>query len=179
MKRQAHALYKSTRSPVDYSRFSNLRTQCKFLTRKFHTKFIEKTESSFHENPKAFWDFVRKSKSGHTLPTTVELGDAFSNDRASMCEMFSSHFGSVYSFAAINLCHLERNYHPHELPYSCYVSLDYMLIRLEKLRSIKSVGPNGLSGSFLYAIRASLSYPLFIVISKSLDESTLVSNNYE
>jgi len=54
------------------------------------------------------------------------------------------------------------------------VSLDDVLIRLEKLRNIKPVGPDDLSGSFLYAIRASQCYQLFIVISKSLDEGSQI-----
>ncbi|KAF5200984.1 Rna-directed dna polymerase from mobile element jockey, partial [Thalictrum thalictroides] len=145
LKRKAHALYRSTQSPIDYTRFSNLRAQCKFLSRKCHSKYIENTESSFLKNPKAFWDFVRKTKSGNSIPATVKLGNAFSNDRASMCEMFSSHFSSVYSSTAINLDDLVENGLPHELPSTCLVSLDDVLIRLRKLRNIKSVGPDGLS----------------------------------
>lgn len=87
-----------------------------------------------------------------------------------MCEMFSSHFSSVYSSTAINLDDLVGNGLPHELPSTCLVSLDDVMIRLKKLRNIKSVGPDGLPGYFLYSIRASLCYPLFLVISKSLCE---------
>lgn len=58
-------------------------------------------------------------------------------------------FRSVHSSAAINLGDFEGNELPHELPSSCHVSLDNLLIRIEKVRNIKSVGPDGLSGSLL------------------------------
>jgi len=81
-----------------------------------------------------------------------------------MCEMLSSHLSSVYSSTAINLGDLEGKGLLHEHPSSCYVSLYDVLIRLGKLLNIKSMGPDGLSGYFLYSKRASLCYPLFLVI---------------
>jgi len=70
-KNKAHAKFKSTFDPADYTAFSLLHAKCKFTSKKCHKEFVEQSEKSLYSNPKKFWDFVRKNRSHNAVPNTV------------------------------------------------------------------------------------------------------------
>lgn len=48
----------------------------------------------------------------------------------------------------------------YDLPNSCYLEVKDVLHGLVCLRDNRSVGPDGLSGEFLYGIRSAISFPV-------------------
>lgn len=169
-KRKAHAAYRASMAPLDYSTFSLLRARYKFFSKKCYDSYIKRVETSFCTNPKSFWGFVRKNKKVSNMPSTVNLNGISSVDRTSMCELFSKHFSSVFSPVDINVDISSSGGLPYELPSSCNICLSDVESGLAKLRLTKSVGPDGLSGSFIYNLRSVLCFPLFLIYSKSLFE---------
>lgn len=59
---------------------------------------------------------------------------------------------------------------PYDLPSSCNISVSDVESSLANLRLTKSVGPDGLSGFFIYNLRSVLCFPLFLIFNKSLSE---------
>ena len=113
---------------------------------------------------------MQKNKKVSNMPSTVNLNGISSVDRTSMCELFSKHFSSVFSPVDINVDISSSGGLPYELPSSCNICLSDVESGLAKLRLTKSVGPDGLSGSFIYNLRSVLCFPLFLIYSKSLFE---------
>ncbi|XP_022165223.1 uncharacterized protein K02A2.6-like, partial [Myzus persicae] len=126
--------------------------QFKYESGRCYQQFVKKAESSFISNPKSFWDFVRKNKNGNNLPSTVNLNGVSSTNNVDASELFSKHFSSVFSSTKICTVNALPNGLPYDLPSCCYVDIDDVESGLSKLRSVKSIGPDGLPGFFLYHI---------------------------
>jgi len=169
-KRKAHAIFKTTRNPLDYRKFSLLRAKYKFISKQCYRKFIESTETNFCTNPNKFWNFVRKNRSHHDIPKTVNLNGVTSTNCIEVSNLFSKHFSSVYTHPRVlDNSSVSPHLH-HDLPSNCFFYVSDVELELSKLRGNKSVGPDGFSGEFLYMLRSSLSYPLWLIFRKSLDE---------
>jgi len=61
----------------------------------------------------------------------------------------------------------------YELPLCCYINIEDIESGLAKLHSVKSIGPDGMPGTFLYRLRSVLCYPLLLIFNKSLGEGLL------
>ncbi|KAL4090398.1 hypothetical protein QTP88_025247 [Uroleucon formosanum] len=111
------------------------------MSKNCYKKFIERTESQLCANPKVFWKFIKKNKSSNDIPKTVHFNDITSSNDKEVSDLFAKQFSSVYT--------------EHSL---------------SKLSGDKTIGPDGLSGEFLYMLKSILSYPLSLLFRKSLDE---------
>lgn len=61
-KKIAHKAYKTSNSRDDYLNFSNLRAQCKFLTKKDYSAYVDSVECKVRNNVKSFWNFVNAKR---------------------------------------------------------------------------------------------------------------------
>jgi len=96
------------------------------------------------------------------LPATVNLNGISSTNRNTISSVFSS---QSLNFDSCGPCGL-----PYDLSSSYNISLSDIESSLDNLRLTKSVGPNGLSGFFLYNLRSVLCFPLFLIFNQSLSE---------
>jgi len=109
-------------------------------------------------NPRSFWDFVRDHKSSNDIPHTVHFENLKSSGNESVSNLFSQYFNSVYvptlsiDSPSSFLC--------HDLPSTCSISIDDIYDCLDTLKNVKSVGPDSLSGIFLFNIKSSLCFQL-------------------
>jgi len=101
-KRKTHVIFKCTNNSNDYWNFSFLRAKYKYLSKQCYKKFISFTEETFCANTSKFWDFVRKSKSGQSIPMTVTLNGLTSKNNNDVVDFFSKNFNSVYSRSNFN-----------------------------------------------------------------------------
>ncbi|XP_025407654.1 uncharacterized protein LOC112681623 [Sipha flava] len=169
LKRRAHAIFKSSRNPLDYREFSLLRSKYKLMSKNCHKKFIERTESQLCSNPKVFWKFIKKNKSCNDISKTVYFNDITSSNEKEVSDLFAKQFSSVYTEHSIN--HYSTISHLfYDLPSNCFFDLSFIESGLSKLSGDKTIGPDGLSGEFLYMLKSVLSYPLSLLFRKSLDE---------
>ncbi|XP_036322182.1 uncharacterized protein LOC118736201 [Rhagoletis pomonella] len=58
LKKAAHTLYKKRKTMLNYTRFSNLRLECKKLSTECYRSYIDRVENSLQSNTKAFWNFI-------------------------------------------------------------------------------------------------------------------------
>ncbi|XP_022161878.1 uncharacterized protein LOC111027769, partial [Myzus persicae] len=171
-KNKAHAKFKCSFDPADYTAFSLLRAKCKYTSKKCNKEFVEKSEKSLSSNPKNFWDFVRKNRSHNAVPNTVSLIGVNSSSKLESVNLFAKHFSSVYPPEPVtsNLQILDIQF--FDLPNNCYFSANDVLLKLNTLENVSSIGPDGIPGYFLYKTRFIIFYPLWILFRRSHDDST-------
>lgn len=168
-KKRKHAQYKSTHCPRDYSDFSTLRAQYKTEYKKCYSAFLSRTENQLNQNPRLFWDFVRKHKSTTEIPNSVFYNDVTSSGPESIPYIFSSYFKSIYVPNFRNNNGPVTHFSHHNLPSDCIFSIKDVEDGLAALKNVKSTGPDGLSGTFLFNIRSALCYPLWLLFRRSMD----------
>ncbi|KAL4153538.1 hypothetical protein QTP88_001371 [Uroleucon formosanum] len=147
---------------IDYNPVFNL------LPNNIHHSFF-----NFHKylvNPKIFWKFMKKNNSTKDIPRTVHLNSVFSTNDKGVSDIFSKQFSSVYTQSRRDINETGSPQLFYNLPSNCFFDVYHIESGLSKLCSDKSIGPDGLSGEFLYALRSVLSYPLWLLFHKSLDE---------
>jgi len=108
--------------------------------------------------------------SHHDIPKIVNLNGVTSRNCIEVSNLFSQHFISVYTQPRVLDNSSISPHLQHDLPSNCFFDVSDVELGLSKLRGNKSVGPDGFSGEFLYMLRSSLSYPLWLIFRKSLDE---------
>jgi len=77
---------------------------------------------------------------------------------------------SVYSSKVIPCDFKSPDIYSFDLPKNGSLSVDDVFQKLTELHSNKSVGPDGLPGIFLFKLKSVISYPLWILLRRSLDE---------
>lgn len=85
--------------------------------------------------------------------------------------MFSSYFSSVYSSKVIPCDFETPDSYSFDLPNNVSLSVDDIFQKLSELHCNKYVGPDGIPGIFLFKLKSVISYPLLILLRRSLDES--------
>ncbi|KAF0726762.1 Uncharacterized protein FWK35_00025159, partial [Aphis craccivora] len=138
------------------------------LSTKNVSEFLSRTEIQLNQNPRSFWDFVRKHKSGTGIPNSVSYNDitnVTSSGPESVPHIFSSYFNSVYLPNFHNHYDHGTPFSHHNLPNDCIFSVDDIDVGLSALKT----GPDGLSGTFLFNIKSALCYPLWLLFRRSMD----------
>ncbi|KAL4104367.1 hypothetical protein QTP88_019668 [Uroleucon formosanum] len=173
-KKEMHAKYKASRNPADYNKFSNLCAQYKYYYKKCYKTFLDNTENKLKVNPRFFWDFVRKRRSSNGIPNSVHLNDLTATGPESISSLFSSYFNSVYVPSPASSLPVIP-FAQHTLPSDCIFNVDDVENGLATLKNVHSVGPDGLSGTFLYNIRSVLCFPLSLLFRRSIDDGIFPS----
>lgn len=67
-KRIAHRVFKQSNDKNDYVIFSNIRLECKKLSKKCYSEHLLRTQNQLLSNPRYFWKFVKELKNNNNLP---------------------------------------------------------------------------------------------------------------
>jgi hypothetical protein len=170
-KKQAHTLYKWSRSPYDYSTFSELRAKCKRQSKIDYESYIRNTENSFKHNPSLFWKSIKNLNQKNTGPTTLRWNSDTVDNPLDSANLFSKYFYSMYNnsiFPPVNISNI--NTIPYELPSNCHFTLDDVQLALNSLKNTNSNSPDGISARLLFNCQDSIVYPLYLLFRLSLDE---------
>lgn len=173
-KKRAHIKYKLTADPFDYRTFSLLRAKFKFLSKKCYREYVSCTEKSFVQDPSKFWKFVRHNKSNSGIPATMRFNDSAASDNSGVANLFSDYFSTVYATGNARVHDVPLPTFS-DLPNNVAFSLEDISVGLSRLKNINSVGPDGLSGYFLFNLTSELTLPLWILFKRSLDERVFPS----
>jgi len=113
---------------------------------------------------------------GTLLENTVHLilfPKLFYNNTAGQDEhsanLYFSFFNSVYMPKRTNCDISNINILEYDLPHNCFFSVD-VFDYLTSLHNTKSIGSDGLFGLFLFNVRHSISFPLWLLFRRSLND---------
>lgn len=105
----------------------------------------------------------------------MSLNNQSSLNDQTTANLFSTYFSSVYSVEKVDLVTDDMGISTFDLPNKVTLSVREVFRQLLVLRNDWSIGPDGLSGHFLYELRSIIAYPLWILFQRSLDEGTFPS----
>lgn len=90
-------------------------------------------------------------------------------------DVFSSYFSSVYSNSIVPFIACNAGTNTDELPNEVDFSVDHMYQGVFVLRGVFSIGPNGLSGDFIFQFLSVILYSLWVLFRHSLDQGIFPS----
>ena len=96
-KMRTHKAYKTSNSLSDYLLFSDLRSQCKLLTKSDYRAYVETVENSVQYNIRNFWSFVNAKRGDHSLPSSTHYEGSTASSYVAIADLFATYFGSVYN----------------------------------------------------------------------------------
>ncbi|KAL4113859.1 hypothetical protein QTP88_017420 [Uroleucon formosanum] len=171
-KKSAHKKFKITGSFHDYNLFSNLRSQCKALSKSCLKTHINVAQSRLASSPRDFWSFINKRRDSSSIPNQVYLNDISANG-PDVAQLFSSFFASTYKqpSAAPNLALMNIEIQQFSfLPSHLSISIEEVSDALKTLSNVRGAGPDDIPASLLFKCREVLCSPLCTIFNKSLTE---------
>ncbi|KAL4126382.1 hypothetical protein QTP88_010604 [Uroleucon formosanum] len=171
-KKSAHKKFKITGSFHDYNLFSNLRSQCKALSKSCLKTHINVAQSRLASSPRDFWSFINKRRDSSSIPNQVYLNDISANG-PDVAQLFSSFFASTYKqpSAAPNLALMNIEIQQFSfLPSHLSISIEEVSDALKTFSNVRGVGPDDIPASLLFKCREVLCSPLCTIFNKSLTE---------
>ena len=160
--------FKKSGLDSDYSAFSDVRKEVKFLTDMCYLTFISNTEHLIPENIKHFWSYVKNLRRDSGIPTRMKLGDRIFDGSANIAGAFASFFQSCYKeYSDIDLRQIGDVPFSDLLVYHTF-SEDEIKNKMKTLDPKKGAGPDGISPVLLKNCD-SLALPLSRLFQKSFD----------
>ncbi|XP_050296297.1 uncharacterized protein LOC126736117 [Anthonomus grandis grandis] len=166
-KKISHKKYKSSHTVADYEVFSDLRARCKTLTETCYQNFISNLDQLLYTNPKSFRYKFNNRRATNRLPDLM----TYNNGEFAGCEQIAEGFARFFS----TVYNRDNNVLPSRqagvnmtIP-NPKLSIGFIFDKIFQLSLKLSAGPDGIPNYFLRKCVCVLSYPLFILFSRSLD----------
>lgn len=167
-KKILHKTYKRSHRLGDYNEFSRVRDQCKALSSRCYSDYINGINSSIPSNVKSFWSFVNSTQTGKQQVDEFQFGGRTETDPRLVCKLFADFFSSVFSstdtpplpMGQITPFHLS----------SCVLKQEDVDSKLATLNPNKGAGPDEIPPNVLKYCHALLAPQLTILFNKFLEE---------
>lgn len=177
-KNKAWVKWKKHGNVSDYEEFSLFRKRFKKLSEKCFNTYISSVEKGVRDNLKNFWAFVhRYDKRG--FPQTMRFNGIESDDPLTICNLFSSFFGSVYEKSTVSNFSFDSHHDDNDKCNFNISDLNFSNVQVVKeLKSLdvaKGSGPDNIPPLFLKSTASSISSPLTILYNKCLVEGVVPS----
>jgi hypothetical protein len=176
---RAWTRYMETRSETKYREYTKLRNKVNNLTRKARKRQEGKVVAEVKDNPKSFWQHVKKTTKPRERIPDLQKG-ASSTDKttsdAEKAEVLSQQFASVFT--------TEPDSQTSPIPavptrdfdeplMDCRITEEDVLKELRNLDPNKSMGPDGLHPRVLKEVAPALSKPLQLIFQHSVNNGSL------
>ncbi len=173
-KRAAYQRYLSTREGKEYEEYARLRNQTKWEIRKAKRDFEKEIASKAKSNPKAFYNYSKsklKTRSG-VGDIKREDGSVTENDREK-AEELNTYFSSVFTKEdTTNIPDFDPEIQ-NQLLDNLVITEEQVRKRLEKLKTSKSPGIDGMHPRLLKEIAETITKPLCILFNASISERVI------
>lgn len=149
-KNRAYKSYASSGLIEDFEAFSLLNEEFNVMNLHAYNSYVIRTGSNLKRNPKKFWNLVNSKRNTNGLPKTMFLGDVSTSDTTEKCNLFAKFFQDVYSAPSNQSPRLFAAREDIFDPLST-LKLDEseIVTGLQKLKSSKPAGPDGIPNKFL------------------------------
>jgi hypothetical protein len=137
--------------------------------------YAKRAEQLLKKNPRSYWKFINYNHSDNDISKQLSFNGYVLSDKQGAADLLASYFSSLYSNNRSVLNFDDLNIPSFDLPNNISINIDDVFNSLPALRGISSIGPDGLSGEFLFQLRFIISYPLWIIFNRSLNEGIFPS----
>ena len=175
-KRSSLKKYSKNPSLQNKISYGSLNNRYKRMNNSLRSAYLNKIQSDLKSNPKKFWDYVNKQRNECGLPTTMFLGDTEGSNTLDICNLFKTHFRSVFSDESIDQCGIvsaasnvpnRSVVGPHPT-----ITVSTITTACAKLKRSSNPGPDGVPSVILKKCVSSIALPLAIVFNQSLCSGT-------
>lgn len=118
LKSKKYKKYKNSGMSVDYANYIHLRNRYQRLCKINYDKYLFTLSSSFKNNPRSFWDFVKTKRKSREATSCLSYEGRVSDSDFGSCELFADFFKSVYSKT-----NFSNDYYPYDIKVMTYVHL--------------------------------------------------------
>lgn len=170
-KSKLHMKWKHTNCEATYHLFSKLRADLKVRTAAAYSSYMKRIECNIRSNPNEFWRHISSLRSrGGFEPSVACNGKICSGVEAA--EAFANFFATVF-LSDIPLLNAELACNANNISNSNYVnivhlSLEDVMLGINKLKISGSVGPDGIPSTILKQAVQSFSVPLLHIFNLAL-----------
>lgn len=162
--------FKIFNNPLDAIEFAQLRRDCDNLIKLCYGQYISEIEKAIGENPKYFWTHMKNMRrKSSNYPAKMFLNDREANTRQGICDLFATHFSSVYVKSSNGSLRSHQPYEPKNYIGNIYLSTGDIEKKLKRIDKSKSTGPDNIPPIFLFHCANSLALPLSIIFNTSLN----------
>ena len=172
-KRELWSNYTKSQSLVDHARFTRCRNRLRSLTRRLRNEFERDIAGKVKQDPKQFWKYANSR-----LKTKARIGDLKDEDgnvateNKEKAEILNRYLSSVFTRENLGTVPPPTAYNGPLLDDIC-VSEEDVRIRLSRLKTSSSPGPDGIHPRILKETASSVSVPLTNIFRRSLQSGTL------
>ncbi|CAG2209440.1 unnamed protein product [Mytilus edulis] len=149
-KRKSWKKYKYSRNNLSYVKYVKDRNECTNAVKNAKLSFEQKVALESKTNVKSFWNYVNSKLKTRSGIGTLEKPDG--------------------TLASKDLKDYDTNSVSNNFLNDINICQEDVLKKLNKLKTDKSAGPDGLHPKVLYEVRNAICYPLFLIFNKSIIE---------
>lgn len=166
--------YKKYGNPRDEFELKLLCERSKRVAHSNYNDYVKRLELRITSDPKQFWSFIKQRRGGTSnYPAVMSDGISSSADGTTICNLFASHFHSVFEVDVPTNCNETSLITDDRVNNSgCFVDLsideDDVMKHLKSLDKSKGAGPDGIPPFFIANCATALAAPLTIIYNKSL-----------
>jgi len=172
LKKKAHIKFKTSSNAHDYREYSLLRARFKYESKICLQRHFKRIESSLISNPGG--NSLKTKRSLSAIPKEVSYRGTTSTNEQEAEYLFSMYFSSVFSDNQLNLDTSSLGIKSFDLPNNVNFTIENVYKHLTDLHGKWSIGPDGLSGEYLYQLRNIITVPLWTLFKRSLEEPSFL-----
>ena len=144
------------------------RNECTNAVKNAKLSFEQKVAVESKTNVKSFWNYVNsKLKTRSGIGTLEKPDGTLASSTADKVEVLNQFFTSVFTQTE-DLKDYDTNSVSNNFLNDINICQEDVLKKLNKLKTDKSAGPDGLHPKVLYEVRNAICYPLFLIFNKSI-----------
>lgn len=164
---------RETDPEADETKFVKARDEFDAYQKQRYEEFVKNIMSDSKDNPKKFWQFVNGKRKSNTLPCKLDFNGKVAISDKEKADLFASFFSSVYVTHDTDpdLINVINSRNDHNM-FNIVPSPDSVFAVLSSLDINKGASPDKIAPLFLKRCAECLSFPLHLIFSKSISDST-------
>lgn len=175
-KEKVRKRFKKYRNPRDEIELNCLSARSEKVARLNYNDYVRCLESNIAKNCKYFWSFIKLKRGGKSnYPAVMSDGNIYCSDGDGVCNLFASHFKSVYednSQVIHDSIHNNSSVVDFVKNTDCFTKLciaeSEVIKCFKSLDKSKGAGPDGIPPVFISNCAESLAVPLTLIYNVSL-----------
>lgn len=168
--------FKKYRNPRDELELKCLSMRSERVARLNYNEYIRSLEANITRNCKYFWSYYKQKRGGKSnYPAAMSDGNTCSSDGEEICNMFASHFTSVYEDDTSivhgnvqNLSTADIFANNHDSFTRIFINESEVIKFFKSLDKSKGAGPDGIPPVFISNCAETLAFPLTRIYNVSL-----------
>ena len=162
--------YKINKSQFFYTKFTEIRKQCKTKQRLDYQAYLDKIKDNLKEDPKQFWSFIRGKRDGNCMPQSMTYLDRRLETQQEIAAGFAEYFSSVFNSPDDR--HSETTVRDVSCCAVTSVTIDEVIGAGRRLKGNRCAGCDAIPEFLIKDCIYVMAEPLHFIFNLSLDTTT-------